>query len=75
MAHLGKSSSVAVAFIGKFKTTLQMIAIIFLLYFEDIGIIPIGTIGLVLIYAATILTIVSMLYYLKISIKALSDED
>ena len=52
-----------------------MIAIIFLLYFEDIGIIPIGTIGLVLIYVATILTIVSMLYYLKISIKALSDED
>jgi len=75
MAHLGKSSSVAVAFIGKFKTTLQMIAIIFLLYFEDIGIIPIGTIGLVLIYVATILTIVSMLYYLKISITALSNED
>jgi len=75
MAYLGKSSNVAVAFIGKFKTTLQMIAIIFLLYFEDIGIIPIGTIGLVLIYVATILTIVSMLYYLKISIKALSDED
>ena len=72
MAHLGKSSSVAVAFIGKFILEIKF-NIIFLLYFEDIGIIPIGTIGLVLIYAATILTIVSMLYYLKVSIKALSD--
>ena len=34
MAQLGKSQSIAVAFIGKLKTTAQMTAIIFLLYFE-----------------------------------------
>ena len=37
MAQLGKSQSIAVAFIGKLKTGAQMTAIIFLLYFENIA--------------------------------------
>jgi len=70
MAQLGKSKSIAVAFIGKLKTGAQMTAIIFLLYFENIGFIPIQKIGEILIYFAALLTLISMFYYLKISINA-----
>jgi CDP-diacylglycerol--glycerol-3-phosphate 3-phosphatidyltransferase len=70
MAQLGKSQSIAVAFIGKLKTTAQMAAIIFLLYFENIGFIPTQKIGEILIYLAALLTVVSMFYYLRISINA-----
>lgn len=73
MARLGQAGGVAVAFIGKLKTTIQMIAILFLLYYEDIGIIPIGQIGLIMIYIAAFLTLASMLYYLKISIRTLKN--
>ena len=70
MAQLGKSQSIAVAFIGKLKTTAQMTAIIFLLYFENIAFIPIQKIGEILIYLAALLTVISMFYYLKISMNA-----
>ena len=73
MAKLGKSNSVAVIFIGKIKTTIQMIAIIFLLYYENIGMFPVIQIGNFLIYLAALLTIISMFYYLKVSIKTLKD--
>ena len=71
MAMLGKSGSIAVAFIGKLKTTLQMIAILFLLYSENILFFPIALIGKILIYFAALLTIISMVYYLKIAFKIL----
>ena len=71
MAMLGKSGSITVAFIGKLKTTMQMIAILFLLYYENILFIPIVLLGKVLIYIAAFLTIVSMIYYLKIAFKIL----
>ena len=65
MAGLGQRGSVAVATIGKVKTVVQMIAILFLLYFDPIGAINISFIGQVLIQIAAILTLVSMAYYLK----------
>ncbi len=71
MATLGKSGSIAVAFIGKFKTTMQMIAILFLLYYDNILFIPVALIGKILIYFAAFLTIISMIYYLKIAFKIL----
>ena len=71
MATLGKSGSIAVAFIGKFKTTMQMIAILFLLYYDNILFIPVALIGKILIYFAALLTIISMIYYLKIAFKIL----
>jgi|TARA_B110000259_G_C13839469_1_gene332069 cardiolipin synthase len=71
MAKLGKSGSIAVAFIGKLKTTMQMIAILFLLYYENIFFLPIAVIGKILIYFAALLTIISMVYYLKIAFKIL----
>lgn len=65
MAGLGEGSNVAVAFIGKVKTAAQMVAILFLLYFDPIGAIDIKLIGNVLIIIAAFLTLLSMAYYLK----------
>ena len=66
MAQIGASRSVAVHMVGKLKTTVQMIAIPFLLYdgmlFDRI---PTGLWGTWLIYAAVVLTIWSMVYYLQ----------
>ena len=66
MATVGRAKSVAVAFIGKLKTVLQMVAIPLLL-FEDrlFGLIDCSALGTVLIYVAAVLTVVSMLYYMR----------
>jgi cardiolipin synthase len=66
MATVGQSKSVAVAFIGKLKTVLQMVAIPLLL-FENLlfGVIDCYVLGTLLIYIAAVLTVVSMLYYLR----------
>lgn len=65
MASIGQRSHVAVAMIGKVKTAAQMMAILLLLYFEDIGQFNTAGVGTVLIYIAAILTLISMAYYLK----------
>ena len=65
MAELGKRASVAVSYIGKFKTTMQMTAIIVLLLFEPFKHPVLTGIGYVLLYAAAILTLWSMILYLK----------
>lgn len=69
MAHIGKAKSVAVSFLGKIKTASQMIAIPLLLYHEKIGdhFDP-QIIGTWLIYLAAVLTLWSMIYYLKAAI-------
>ena len=66
MARVGQSKSVAVAFIGKVKTVGQMIAIPMLL-FDDMlfGIVDCQWIGTILINVAAVLTVVSMLYYMR----------
>jgi cardiolipin synthase len=66
MATLGQARSVAVAFIGKLKTVLQMVAIPLLLFGDELfGIIDCHALGTVLIYVAAVLTVVSMLYYIR----------
>jgi CDP-diacylglycerol--glycerol-3-phosphate 3-phosphatidyltransferase/cardiolipin synthase len=65
MAQLGASASVAVHWLGKFKTAAQMIAIPCLLYHDTLLGIPFLQIGEVLIVIAAILTVWSMLYYLR----------
>lgn len=65
MAEVGQRGKVAVAFIGKLKTTAQIFALIFLLYNLPLfGVIPIREMGLLLLAVATILTLVSMVQYL-----------
>jgi cardiolipin synthase (CMP-forming) len=66
MAKVGQSKSVAVAFIGKLKTVSQMIAIPLLLYYDPLfDIIDCQWLGTLLINVAAVLTVISMLYYLR----------
>lgn len=65
MAEVGQRSHVAVSAVGKFKTTSQMIAIGMLLWREPVGPVPIFRVGELLLYVAAILTLWSMLVYLR----------
>lgn len=66
MAQIGASRSVAVHMVGKLKTTVQMVAIPFLLYDGQLfGLIPTRLWGTGLILVAVVLTIWSMVYYLQ----------
>lgn len=66
MAEVGRRASVAVGYIGKVKTGLQMIALVLLLAFNPI-ISWWGSIGFILLYVSAILTIWSMIIYLMIA--------
>ena len=65
MAQIGASKSVAVHMIGKVKTSVQMVAIPFLLYDSDVWAIDTGYWGRWLIWLAAVLTVWSMIYYLR----------
>ena len=66
MAQMGQSKSVAVAFIGKLKTTVQMVAIPLLLFHDEfLGLFNCQWLGTSLINVAAVLTVMSMLYYLR----------
>jgi CDP-diacylglycerol--glycerol-3-phosphate 3-phosphatidyltransferase len=66
MAHIGASKSVAVHMIGKVKTTVQMIAIPFLLFDGTLfDVLDTRLWGTALIWIAAILTVWSMVYYLQ----------
>lgn len=66
MAQVGLRGKVAVAFIGKLKTTFQIVALIFLLYNQDLfGFLPMREFGIIALVLATILTLASMLQYLR----------
>ena len=64
MAETGQRAKVAVAFIGKVKTTAQIIAMIFLLYNQPLFGLPIRELGLIALAIATALTLISMVQYL-----------
>ena len=61
MAELGNSTSVAVSYVGKLKTTFKMIAIIVLLLNWE----SLETLGYALMVVAVILTLWSMMIYLR----------
>lgn len=66
MAKIGQSRSVAVSWLGKIKTVAQMVAILLLLYHGPApGIGRVQTLGTWLIYIAAVLTLWSMVYYLR----------
>ncbi len=66
MAMIGANKSVAVHMVGKLKTTVQMVAIPFLLYDGVVlGQVDTRWWGTVLIWLAALLTVWSMVYYLQ----------
>ena len=65
MAEIGRRTSVAVSYVGKFKTTMQMIAIIVLLAQTTLLDSRIELIGFIALYLAAALTLWSMVIYLK----------
>lgn len=70
MAGMGNNGNVAVATIGKVKTAAQMIAILLLLYYDDLKLGFFGHfntkfVGQILIIFAAFLTLLSMAYYIK----------
>ena len=66
MAQIGASKSVAVSSLGKVKTIAQMIAIPMLLYKAPLfGVIDTLYLGTILLYIAAVLTLWSMVYYLR----------
>ena len=68
MAKVGASASVAVNWLGKLKTVMQMVAIPLLLYHDRLfGVIDVRLLGTVMIYVAAALTVYSMVYYLKMA--------
>ncbi len=67
MANSGQGGSVAVNMLGKVKTIFQMVSIPMLLYHDSIGVFDAGAVGLWLIYVSAALTLISMMYYLKLA--------
>lgn len=68
MAKIGETKGMAVSLLGKIKTTSQMLAIPLLLYHDPIGAFDPQRVGTWLIYLAALLTMVSMVYYLKVAL-------
>ncbi len=65
MAELGARSKVAVSVYGKVKTIAQMVALGVLVFRDSVYGIPVYAIGVVLLYIAALLTLVSMFQYLQ----------
>jgi CDP-diacylglycerol--glycerol-3-phosphate 3-phosphatidyltransferase len=67
MAEIGQRKRVGVAFIGKLKTIMQMIALVVLLHQHDFSELRLYRIGESLLVIAAILTIWSALVYVRVA--------
>jgi len=65
MAELGARSKVAVSVYGKIKTIAQLVALGILVFKEPLFGIPVYSLGMVLLYVAAALTLISMFQYLS----------
>ncbi|EHJ92309.1 CDP-diacylglycerol--glycerol-3-phosphate 3-phosphatidyltransferase [Vreelandella boliviensis] len=63
MAEMGKRGMVAVSWVGKLKTTLQMVSLLILLALPPTH--EFALLGVVVLYSAALLTLWSMIQYLK----------
>ncbi len=75
MASVGSRAKVAVSYLGKLKTTLQITALAMLLYKVDLFGLPIYNIGIVALYIAAALTIWSMADYLMAAFRPNNSQD
>jgi CDP-diacylglycerol--glycerol-3-phosphate 3-phosphatidyltransferase len=74
MAEVGHGRKVKVAWLGKLKTIVQMVAISMLLYRQDLLGLPVFWIGEVLLGVAAVLTLVSGYSYLRAAWPSLRGE-
>ncbi|MES2997763.1 MAG: CDP-diacylglycerol--glycerol-3-phosphate 3-phosphatidyltransferase [Pseudomonadota bacterium] len=65
MAEIGKRAHITVSKLGKSKTAVQMLALIFLLLYKPGGWTVFAVLGYLLLYLAALLTLWSMCIYLK----------
>jgi CDP-diacylglycerol--glycerol-3-phosphate 3-phosphatidyltransferase len=75
MAEVGHGRKVRVAWLGKLKTIVQMVAISFLLYRNDIYDLPVFKIGEVLLSIAAVLTLASGYSYVRAAWPSLHGHD
>ncbi len=75
MAEIGESAQVAVSTMGKVKTTVQMIAILMMLYRDPILDFPVMETGVFLLYLAAVLTLWSMILYLRAAWPSLTRDE
>ena len=75
MAEIGKRTSVAVSKMAKYKTTLQMIALVALVMYRPEGLVLWKILGIILLYIAAIMTLWSMIIYLKTAWSDLTGSD
>ncbi len=69
MAEIGQRAQVAVSNLGKIKTAMQIVALVVLLFKQDLFGIDVQAVGLICLYAAAVLTIWSMVQYLVAAMK------
>jgi CDP-diacylglycerol--glycerol-3-phosphate 3-phosphatidyltransferase len=67
MAEIGARARIKVSNLGKYKTIMQIVGLSLLLFRRDLFGIPIYTLGLVLTAVATVLTLWSMISYLRLA--------
>jgi CDP-diacylglycerol--glycerol-3-phosphate 3-phosphatidyltransferase len=67
MAEIGARGRIKVSLLGKYKTIMQIVGLSFLLFRQDLFGIPIYKLGLGLIAVAAVLTLWSMILYLRLA--------
>jgi len=67
MAEIGARGRIKVSALGKYKTIMQIVGLSLLLFRRDVLGIPVYTLGLVLTAVATVLTLWSMIAYLRLA--------
>jgi len=65
MAEIGSRQKVAVSALGKFKTIAQIVGLSMMLFYQDLWGLPIYRMGLALTVLAAVLTLWSMVVYLR----------
>ena len=75
MAEVGARGKVAVSWIGKWKTGLQMTGLSMMLFRSDVWILPAFEVGLYCLVAAAALTLWSMVMYLRAAWPALTKSE
>jgi CDP-diacylglycerol---glycerol-3-phosphate 3-phosphatidyltransferase len=73
MAEVGQRRKVAVSILGKYKTIFQIVGLAMMLYRWDLFGLPIYKMGLALTVLAAVLTLISMLSYLRAAWPDLSE--